>query len=314
MAVRHEQPLPPISEVLHVKPEEIPKFTLDPRTLGYSTSYRHGAVAPGFWPGHKSEFGLLSFQRRSGQVDRNQNCGPEDFQEALHSSAIMGLYSWLLGQAHYQGFTTYNDVTYPLAGQTVLTNGQLWSFYAYQMNTTIVHSHFAHENPVANECWGTKEMKLYEEIDEQGRLVGVNEKVVNNLLKLYLNVPAERKGVDMKPYLKAGERYVSDIQDGDKRRWLDSHYKQLVSNKPRHKVPYEIYNWEKIYMVDHNTRPLAARRRPFQLRYNPFDKHLDAHSPKYLPKALRPEGPKSKQKREKTYYPDVYSGEKKGFY
>lgn len=187
-----------------------------------------------------------------------------------------------------------------------MTDGQNWSFYVYQLNTTLLHSHFAHKNKLANECWGTKEMRLYEEVDEKGRLTGFNDKIINNLLRFYLNQPADREGVEMKPYLQPGQQYVSDIKEGEKRRWLDSHYKNLVSNKPRHKVAYEVYNWEKIYMIDHNTRPLAARRRPFQLRYNPYDKHLNAHKPKYLAKALRPDGPKSKQKRENTYYPDIY--------
>lgn len=306
MAIRHEQPLPAVAPVLHAQPEEIPEFKLDPRTLGFSTAYRHGAVAPGIWPGHKAEFGLLSYQRRIAFVDRNPTWTQEDIQQALHGSGILGLYSWVLGQAYYQGFTTMNELTYPLAGQSIMTDGQFWSFYVYQLNTTLLHSHFAEKNERANECWGTKEMKLYEEVDEKGRLVGFNDKIIANLLRLYMNQPAERQGVNMKPYLGREEQYVSDIEDGEKRRWLDSHYKNLVSNKPRHKVPYEVYNWEKIYMIDHNTRPLMARRRPFQLRYNPYDKHLNAHSPKYLPKALRPDGPKSKQRRERVYYPDIY--------
>lgn len=277
--------------------------------MGYSTSYRHGAVAPGNWPGHKAEFGLLSYQRRTALIDRNEKYGREDFQEALHGNGILGLFGWVLGQAYYQGFTTVNDITYPLPSQSITTDGQHWSFYVYQLNTTLTHSHLAQENPVGNECWGTTEMKLYESVDEHGGLSGFNDKVINNLLRMYMNEPVERDGVNMKPFLKDGEQYVSDIEDGEKRRWLDSHYKNLVSNKPRHKLRYEVYNWEKIYMIDHNTRPLAARRRPFQFRYNPFDKHLNAHYPKYLPKALRPDGPKSKQKRENVYYPDIYKKE-----
>lgn len=309
LAVRHEKPLPAVAPVLHVTPEEIPQYTLDPRTLGYSTAYRHGAVAPGFWPGHKTEFGLLSYQRRTAFKELNPKWTSADVQEAIHAQGISGLFGWVLGQAYYQGFTTMNELTYPLAGQSIMTDGQFWSFYVYQLNTTLMHSHFAQKNELANECWGTKELKLYEEVNEKGQLTGFNDQIIKNLLRLYLNAPEDRVGVNMKPFLKAGEQYVSDIQHGEKRRWLDSHYKQLVSNKPRHKLPYEVYNWEKIYMIDHNTRPLAAKRRPFQLRYNPYDKHLNAHSPKYLPKALRPDGPKSKQKRENTYYPDIYKEE-----
>lgn len=284
---------------------EIPTYKLDPRTLGFSTAYRHGSNAPGIWPGHQDEFGLLAYQRRASFVDRNPSYGAVDHQEALHAQGISSLFGWLLGQACYQGFTPYNDVTYPLCSQSVTTDGQFWSFYVYQLNTIVLHSHFAEESALANECWGTAELKLYEELHD-GKLVGFNDQVLKNLLHFYVNVPKERAGMNMKPYLNPEERYVNEIKHDEKREWLATHYRHLITNKPRHNLVYEIYNWEKIYMVDHNTRPLMARRRPFQLNQNPFMKHLDHHTPKYVPKPIRPDGPKSKKKRENTYYPQVY--------
>lgn len=239
-------------------------------------------------------------------MNRNPNYGQQDDQEALHSEGISSSFGWTLGQAHYQGFDHYNDLTYPLATQSIVTNGKLWSFYAYQLNTMVLHSHFAESSSRANECWGTKEMQLYEEIDEEtGNLTAFNDQVLKNLIHFYLNKPRERKGVNLKPFLKEGERYLSEIADPAKRQWLEKQYERMAINKPRHNLVYEVYNWEKIYMVDHNTRPLVPKRRPFQLNINPFDKRLDAHKPRYVPKALRPEGIKSKKKRETTYYPDV---------
>nr|CAD7450838.1 unnamed protein product [Timema bartmani] len=54
---------------------------------------------------------------------------------------------------------------------------------------------------------------------------------------------------------------------------------------------YEIYNWEKIYKIDHKTRPLDKRLRPFELPdANPFKRRYNDHTPEYMPKALRPAG------------------------
>jgi small subunit ribosomal protein S30 len=73
------------------------------------------------------------------------------------------------------GFSTFNDVTYPLVTQTVITNGKLWSFYVYQLNTTLLHGEHTSTNPRHNLCWGTPELKLFEAI-EDGKVIGKCEK------------------------------------------------------------------------------------------------------------------------------------------
>ncbi|KAL4713668.1 hypothetical protein ACJJTC_004199 [Scirpophaga incertulas] len=109
---------------------------------------------------------------------------------------------------------------------------------------------------------------------------------------------------DMKPYLNKDEQIVADIEDDKKRCWLEKTYKHLVSNRPRHRLLPEIYLWEKIYKIEHNTRFFEPKRRPFELGINPFKRRLDEHTPPYIPKVLRPY-PKSRKKFETTYYPDV---------
>ena len=62
-------------------------------------------------------------------------------------------------------------MTYPLVTQTVITNGKLWSFYVYQLNTTLLHAEHTSNNPRHNLCWGTPELKLFETI-EDGKVIG----------------------------------------------------------------------------------------------------------------------------------------------
>ncbi|KAG6444958.1 hypothetical protein O3G_MSEX003648 [Manduca sexta] len=304
LAVRSRLPLKPL--VPHSEAEnpdfKVQKFSYAPITVGYREHYRHGANMPGFWPGDYDEFGLLSVHGRGHILARKQSYGPEDNLGALHCQAMKSSFGWLLAQANYQGFTTYNDITYPLVTQTVITNGQLWSLYAYQLNTIVMHNEQMHLNPKHNICFGTTPLKLYETI-ENGKVKGLNEDLLKMLVQFYLNAPEEREH-EMKPYLGKEMKVVADIEDDNKREWLESTFKHLASNRPRHNLLPETYLWEQIYKIEHNTRFFEAKRRPFECGINPFKRRLDEHLPPYIPKALRA-FPKSKKKFEKTYYPKV---------
>lgn len=256
----------------------------------------------GYWPGTQHEFGCISYLSRSHFALRNPAYGKDDDQEALHAQAILGSYGWLLGQASFQGFTSFNDLTYPLTTQTIVTDGQLWSFYVYQLNTTQVHQDAIDSNPKANLCWATPELKLYDHVATDGTVVGFNDDVLRHLIQFYLNQPTQRSH-EMKPFLGTFERRAADIVDEKRREFVHKRFKHLVSDRSRHRLLPEVYNWEKIYKIDNKTLPLSPKRRFFELNVNPFQRRLDEHTPKYIPKALRPGGPKSRDMWEKTYYP-----------
>lgn len=305
LALRHSAPLQPLHDFDHAEvatTDKVPHSRLDPRAMGFATSYRHGTTIPGFWPGSIHQFGHLSFNDRTHLINRNPAYGAEDNQEALHAQGIIRSFGWLFGQACYQGFSTYNDITYPLVGQTIITNGQYWSFYLYQLNTTVMNCEVINSNPKVNECYGTNEIKLYDSIDANGQLVGFNEEVLRHLIRFYRNTPKVRD-IDMQPYLDVEEKTVADIEDLKRREFLESTFKHIVANKPRHLLPPEIHDWERIYKIDNQTMPMDARRRFFELGINPWKRRMDEHAPAYIPKALRPGGPKSKEKFEKTYWP-----------
>uniref|UniRef100_A0A182VW83 28S ribosomal protein S30, mitochondrial n=1 Tax=Anopheles minimus TaxID=112268 RepID=A0A182VW83_9DIPT len=310
MAVRHKLPLDPLVskdlESLDVKQDnvEVPDYRYDPLALGYISNFRHATTVPGFWPGDQHEFGLMSIQRRTHAHDRYKYCAVDDLDEAIHAQGILSSFAWLLGQACYQGFSVFNDVTYPLTTQTIVTDGKYWSFYAYQLNTTLLHSDQVDVNNRYNLCWGTEAMLLYDSIDESGKIQGLNSEVLLQLLMFYMNQPKER-AVNLKPYLCPTETRIADIEDENRRVFMEQAYKHLVSNRPRHRLVPEVYQWEKIYKIDHKTRPMEAKRRPFELGENMFNRRLDEHALKYIPRAARPDGPKSRPKFEATYYPNV---------
>lgn len=305
--MRHQHPLAPFENIdfdsLTSANENIPKVTVDPRTLGFTTFHRHGASIPGFWPGNVREYGLISYQDRYFMdIRRNEVYGDEDKQAALHSRGIISSYAWLLAQACYQGFSTYNDMKYPLTSQTVITDGKFWSFYKYQLNTTCIHTSIEQPNYRYNKCWGTKEAKLFEQVDSNGKLQGLNEEVLRNLVKFYINQPKVREH-DMKPFLHPKEKKAADLEDVQQRDWVEKTFKHIMSNRPRHRLVPEVYQWEKIYKIDNNTKPLNRRLRFFELGINPFSRRLNEHQPKYIPRHLRARGPHDKKIWAPTYWP-----------
>lgn len=313
LALRHQNLLKPFVEVdletQNAAEEniEIPRQKYDPRTIGFHTEHRHGVTIPGYWPGNPNEFGLLSYQQRDGLIKRELVYEPADQQDALHANGLLSNFGWLFGQASYQGFTTYNEITYPLSAQTIITDGKKFSFYAYQMNTVLLFGDHAVNGPRYNQCWGLKEQNLFEEVDDTGKVTGFNEAVLQNLVHFYINAP-EQRAIDLKPYLDENCSRVGLIEDEKRRDWLENIFKHLVSYRKRHLRVPETYLWEKIYKIDHKTRPMDKRLRPFELGINPFQRRLDDHTPVYVPRQFRPGGygnrrKKSKAKWAPTYYP-----------
>lgn len=310
LALRHQYPLQPFDnpdfsslteQNKNIPIEEVSK--IDPHACGWYFQHQHAVTVPGFWPGNVREYGLLSYYDRAVLVRRPLRFGAADNQETLHALAINASYSYTYAQACYQGFSTYQDITYPLCAQTIITDGKDWSFYRYQLNTTIMHTEIDAPNYKYNQCWGTKDMQLYDHVDENGKIQGLNDDVLKQLVRFYLAEPKARD-YEMKPHLDPHEKKIADIEDVERRRWLENTYKYLVSNRPRQQEMPEIHHWEKIYKIDHNTRPVQDKRmRFYNFKINPFKRRLDEHLPKYIPRDLRANGIHDKNRREATYYP-----------
>lgn len=97
-----------------------------------------------------------------------------------------------------------------------------------------MHSEHAGENPKRNICWITEPIKLFDKIEDE-KVHGLNEEVLKTLIKFYMNMPEERVGIDLKPYLGKSVKVIADIEHDERRNWLEKQYKHLVSNRPRHR-------------------------------------------------------------------------------
>lgn len=55
--------------------------------------------------------------------------------------------------------------------QTVMTDGRQVTLMVYQMNTNMLYSEFATENPKVNICWCSRTEALYDRV-ENGKVMG----------------------------------------------------------------------------------------------------------------------------------------------
>ncbi|KAK9506160.1 hypothetical protein O3M35_008145 [Rhynocoris fuscipes] len=313
--LRHQLPLPSLETQLITEYNDstnippIPIENSDPSlNYGIECNRRHGTSIPGYWPGDEYEFGLLSYHTQGYLLDRPPHFGQKEHDDTIAAQSILASYGWLHGQASYQGFSTFTDMTYPLITQNIISDGRQFNFSSFQLNTTVLHSENSINNPRVNIHIRMPSSLLYKEINGN-EFIGWNDDVVSTLLLFYLNEPKKRDGLEMKPYLHKEEKYLSNIADEARRVWLHNQFRHMYSNRPRHKLPYEIYDWERIYKIKFASRYFDARFRPFELDSNPLeDRKYKDHMPPYVPRQFRPKkkhwtGWRSRFA--KTYYPDV---------
>ncbi|MBN3274841.1 RT30 protein, partial [Polyodon spathula] len=112
----------------------------------------------------------------------------DQIEVRLRANAIASLFAWTGAQAMYQGFWSHEDLTRPFVSQAVVTDGQYFSFFCYQLNTLALTVQTDHNNPRKNICWGTESMRLYEAVKD-GEVVGLNDDVLKLLVHFLLNKP-----------------------------------------------------------------------------------------------------------------------------
>lgn len=152
---------------------------------------------PGFWPvknfdpstDEQDDFPFLSmFGLHDLATRKNINYGQDfkDDEDIVKCKAIIGSFSWLNGLAFYHGFTPFHEITYPFVNQGLVTDGQKWHFFVYQMNAHTFHSDIFEGIGPKNICWISPEIKLYESY-ENGQFTGINNDVIRYLIKVGYN-------------------------------------------------------------------------------------------------------------------------------
>jgi len=300
--LRHKDPLRPFVErddplCTNVS---VPIFDFDPRCLGFKAKCQHGTNIPGFWPEESRQMGLLSIHTRKNNYN-DKAVGSHNFTEEMIrdqeiTKAILTNFGWLLPQACYLGFSPLTELTFPLSSQSVNTDGQTWSFFAYQMNTCDMSTNEPTSQNLQNILWADTPAKLYSKV-EDGKLLNFDPDCLAPLIKMYLNKPSARD-YNMTPYLGEVGHLVNFPDDYQRTKFMDIVRNQL-SNRPKFPDKPELYLWEKILLVDNQVLPelnLTRRRRWWHMRkFDPLGKEhwhpefitADEKRDYYIPKGMR---------------------------
>lgn len=302
LQIRSDQPLAPFVErdselCTNI---QVPEFKHDPRILGIRAKCQHGTNIPGYWPEENNQLGLLAYHSRENVFNLQAACSPGVINEEVLRNqdiarGILGSFSWLLAQACNLGFSPLTELTFPLATQSVSTDGQSWAYYAYQLNTVDLSMNSLAEHSHQNILWASKEDRLYTSV-ENGRVVGFNPDCLQTLIKMYLNKP-EPRAYSLTPYLGEIGKVV-DFPDTYQRKYLLQTVRDQTARREKKMKKPEIYLWEKIFQIDHNTMPHLGlrRRRWWQMakldfkgkeHWHPEFVSTDPSFPKYIPKGYR---------------------------
>ena len=225
MNIRSKDPLPtviasPTSESISQPSYEVSRR--NPGQSGYSLHWNHQSWIAGYWPNQDDhDFGYLSVMSLS-KLKLRQYYGKgmqgrdfPDTDQAVDGMGIMHSFSWLNSLAAYHGFTPYDELTYPFTTQTIVTDGQKWYFYFYQLNSHSFHGDLTpYDGSVMyNNCWSSGPLMLYEKISSDGSIIGFNEQVVDLLAKFLTRRTAPVTDVALKPYL--GEDTRSETEKAE---------------------------------------------------------------------------------------------------
>ncbi|KAL7059371.1 hypothetical protein AAHC03_013734 [Spirometra sp. Aus1] len=216
-----------------VKPVESYDFSCLPFTLNKHLSEYLRTVA-GYWSdtpffkGDPCQFGLVGVL----DISRNEdvfddlasstllNAAEREFIITRHglSEGILTAFAWSSAIAYNQGFTLYNDLTYPIPVQLLLTDGHHFQLLRFQLNSLTALWKPEDAGLPFNMAWASQRLALYDQ-----DAAAINDKITINTTALTLIADAllrepmqPNAEMDLRPYLAT----TTDSADDTLRRRL----------------------------------------------------------------------------------------------
>ncbi|XP_029294959.1 large ribosomal subunit protein mL65 [Cottoperca gobio] len=189
--IRITQQLPQFTPLEDSYAAEVPEVMLAPNLMPlfrrqYENNIFTGAKLPDPACYGHTQFHLVPDRYHRDRMARQQLS--DQVEVFLRANALTSLFAWTGAQAMYQGFWNHEDVTRPFVSQAVITDGQFFSFFCYQLNTVALSVEMDANNPRKNLLWGTESLRLYESVQD-GEVVGLNDDVLKLLIQFLINRP-----------------------------------------------------------------------------------------------------------------------------
>ncbi|GAA47635.1 hypothetical protein CSKR_101037 [Clonorchis sinensis] len=204
-------------EAFELKPVDCYEFSCLPHTETLDFSEFVRSVA-GFWPrspfweGDPCEFGhvgVLDVARSEKLLrDLSKSQLPVAVIQEVRvrhalSEGILTAFAWTSAQAYNQGFTLYNELTYPLATQLLLVDNDHIQLLRYQLNSLTSLWKADDSGLPFNMAWLSPKVKLYELNPDIPTTVSVNPQAIA-LLASAMTYPVDENlsREYLRPYLK----------------------------------------------------------------------------------------------------------------
>ncbi|XP_059192444.1 39S ribosomal protein S30, mitochondrial [Centropristis striata] len=189
--IRITQQLPQFAPLEASYAAEVPEVKYAPNTMPlfrrqYENNIFTGAKLPDPACYGHTQFHLVPDRYHRDKMARRQQS--DQVEVFLRANGLASLFTWTGAQAMYQGFWNHEDVTRPFVSQAVITDGNFFSFFCYQLNTVALSVETDANNPRKNVLWGTESLRLYESVQD-GEVVGLNDDVLKLLLQFLMNQP-----------------------------------------------------------------------------------------------------------------------------
>ncbi len=155
--------------------QSVPDYIYNPSNFKIFADHLLPMQVPGHWFGDSRQFNFLTVLNTTPTFHlysiKFADCqGAYDF-DALKSMAITTGMAELTAQAYYLGFSMWKDLTYPMTGQYLLSNGQDFSIAEYQLNTLRLWNK---ATSAGNSCTVSVPERLFELNQDKTAITNVN--------------------------------------------------------------------------------------------------------------------------------------------
>ncbi|RNA28306.1 vegetative incompatibility WD repeat [Brachionus plicatilis] len=192
--IKCSKPLRPLYQLNHPEcSKKINDFVYKPVVFKLFADHILPMQVPGHWYGDKREFNFMTvFNTTRMNAYLNDLYPDYDYKfEFLKSMAITSAHAELTAQAYYLGFSMWKDLTYPLVGQFVFTDGKHFSLCNYQLNTLRLWNK---ATSLTNLCYLSEPQVLFELNEDKSEIKHFNDELFNKLVNCLLARPVEDEG------------------------------------------------------------------------------------------------------------------------
>lgn len=191
--IKSSQPLKPLFELNN--PEclkQIPDYVFKPAVFKLFADHILPMQVPGHWYGDKREFNFMTVFNTSRMNAYVNDMYPEydDKFEFLKSMAVNSAHAELTAQAYYLGFSMWKELTYPLVGQYMFTDGKHFSLANYQLNTLRLWNKATSQT---NLCYLSEPQMLYELNEDKSEIKYFNDELFNRIVNCLLVRPVQNE-------------------------------------------------------------------------------------------------------------------------